>query len=76
MSFMNVQLVLPCKIAFGETEVMNGIEQVGLAHAVPSANAHNAFREREFLVKIIFELVERYGVKDEWQGEKSKLKGS
>ena len=57
MPFVNVQLVLPGKIAFCETEIMNGIEQVGLAYAISPANTHHPFRKREILVKVVFELV-------------------
>ena len=44
------------KIAFGKTEVMNCIQQVGFAYAIASANANNAFSKAKFLVKIIFKL--------------------
>jgi hypothetical protein len=53
--------VLPGKIAFGEAEVMDGIKQVGLAHAIAAANAYNALGKGKILLEIILELEERYG---------------
>ena len=58
MIVMNVQLVLPRKITFGKTEVMDSIQQIGLAHTIAAANTNNAFSKIELLVKIIFELKE------------------
>ena len=42
---------------------MNGIEEVGLAHAIPAAKPNDSFSKTEFLVKIVFELVKGYGMK-------------
>jgi hypothetical protein len=58
MAFMCNQGILPGEIAFCETEVMNGIEQVGLSDPIPPANAHDPFAETEFPGKIVFELNE------------------
>ena len=56
MPLVDIQLVLPGKITFGETEIMDRIQQVGLAYAISSANANDPLREGEVLVEIIFEL--------------------
>ena len=37
------------KIAAGETEVINGIQQVGFSNTIISAKANNPFREGESL---------------------------
>jgi len=50
------------KIAFCETAIIYGIEQVGFTHAVGAANAHYPFGERELPVLIVFELGEGYVV--------------
>lgn len=56
VALLSSQLVLAGEVAFGKTEVMNGVEQIGFANAVFAANAYNPFCELKFLVKIIFEL--------------------
>jgi hypothetical protein len=63
MPLVNIHAILPCKIAFGKTEVMNGIQQIGFANAVAAANAHNAFGKVKLLMEIILELKQRYSVK-------------
>ena len=68
MSTINIQLVCPGKIAFGETEVMNGIQQIGFANSVAAANANNAFGKNKLLMKIVFELEDRYGIQAKAQG--------
>ena len=56
------QHILSRKIAFGKTEVMYGIQQVGFSLSITSANTYNPFAELELLVKIIFELEKWYGM--------------
>jgi len=46
------------KIAFGETAVINGIEQVGFANAVRAANANDPFGKRKLHLPVIFKLGE------------------
>lgn len=62
MSLVDIHAVLPCKIAFGKTEVMNGIQQICFANAVAAADANNAFGKIKLLMEIILELKQRYGV--------------
>jgi hypothetical protein len=44
------------KIAFGKTEVINGIEQVGFAGAIGAAYAHYFFRKGMLPLQMVFEL--------------------
>lgn len=68
MAMLHHQRILPGKIAFGKTEVMNGVEQIGFAHAIAAANAYNGFGKTYLLVKVVFELKKRYGVQLKIQG--------
>jgi hypothetical protein len=61
---VNIHLVLPCEVAFCEAEVMDGVEQVGLAYAVPAADANDPFGERKLLLHVVLELEDRYGIND------------
>jgi hypothetical protein len=56
MPFLGYQGILPRKIAFGEAEIVDGIQQVGLANAVTPADTHDPFIETEFPRKIVLEL--------------------
>ena len=40
-AFVNAKLILPGKIAFGEAEVINGVEQVGFSNAIAAANTYD-----------------------------------
>jgi hypothetical protein len=53
---LGYQHVLPGKITFGKTKVMQGIQQVCFPHAIKSADTYNRFGKPELLVKVIFEL--------------------
>ena len=55
------------KIAFGETEIMNGVEEVGFTYTIPAADTYNAFGKIKLLVIVVFELQKCYGVKVEAQ---------
>ena len=57
---MDVQMILAGKIAFGETEVVDGIQEVGLSDAVAPADTHNPFREAERGLPVVLELHQRY----------------
>lgn len=46
----------PAEITFGKAEIMDGIEQIGLARAVLSANPVNTGIELKNLFPVIFEL--------------------
>ena len=48
------------KIAPGKTKIIDGIQQVGLAHAVVTANSYDALPELEGFLAVILELYERY----------------
>ena len=66
------------KIAFGETEIMNGVEEVGFTYTIASANAHNIFGKTKLLVIIIFKLENVYGVykKAQKKGLRTKIQGT
>ena len=57
MSLVNTRLILPGKITFCKTEIMNGIKEVGFSKAIASANTYNPFGKMKFLLEIIFKLV-------------------
>jgi hypothetical protein len=44
------------KITFGETEIMNGIQQIGFANAVISTDANDAPGKRKSSLRVVFEL--------------------
>ena len=67
MTFQYVETILPGKITFSKTEIVNGIQGIGLAYPISSAYANYAFSKTEFLLKIILELKQRYGMKGKWQ---------
>ena len=58
VSLENIELIVPAKITFCKTEIVDRVEQIGLANTIPSTNANNSLCKTELLVKIIFELVE------------------
>jgi len=64
-AFQYIGPVAAGKITLCKTEIMNGVEQVGLAAAVEPANAGNTPRERKRGLGVIFELEQRYGGKGE-----------
>ena len=59
-SFEYILLVGFGEITFREAEIINRIQQVGLANAIVTANAYNPFPELEICLFVIFELYERY----------------
>ena len=67
MAMTDIEMVLPGKITFGEAQVMDRIKQVGLAHSISATYANDPFRKGKFLVKIILELVQCYGMEEEGQ---------
>jgi hypothetical protein len=48
------------EITPGKTEIINGIQQVGFAHAIASANTNNGFCKSKGRLRIIFILKEGY----------------
>ena len=64
------QGILSGKIAFGEAEVMNSIQEVGLAFAVASANTNKGGGKAKLLVEVVFKLENRYGIELKVQGRK------
>jgi hypothetical protein len=58
---------VPCKITFGETEIMNSIKQICFAYAITATNSHNRFCKNELLLKVIFELKNLYGTNKKTQ---------
>ena len=46
---------------------MNGIQQIGFAHAVAATNTYNAFCKIKLLMIIVFELEKRYRMEVEAQ---------
>jgi hypothetical protein len=69
---------IPCKITFGETEVMYRIQQIGFAYTIASANAHNVFCKAKLLLVIIFKLENLYGFNEKTQGRglRAKIQGA
>jgi hypothetical protein len=61
-TMMNVLQIRFGKIAFCETQIIDCVQQIGLANAVAAANANNPFIETEGCMGIIFKLDERYGM--------------
>lgn len=61
VAVLRYQTVLAGKITFGETEIMNSIQQVGFAHAIAAANAHQRLVETKLLMKVVLKLKQRYG---------------
>jgi len=55
-AFVNTKLILPGKIAFGETEVINSVEQVGFPDAIAAANTYDPLIKTEGGLRIVFEL--------------------
>ena len=53
---MNIHLILSREIAFGKTQVVNGVQQVGFAYSIASADTNNALSKVELLLEIIFKL--------------------
>jgi hypothetical protein len=52
--------ILAGKIAFRETEVVNGVQQVSFSHPVIPVNADHSFPEVETPVLVVFELEKGY----------------
>jgi hypothetical protein len=57
---MHALLVGTGKITFGETQVVQGIKQIGLADSIVPANADDPFLKRKGHPGIIFKLEEGY----------------
>ncbi len=57
MAVVNAVGILAGKIAFGKTEVMDRVQQIGLAYAVAAADPGEPLRKTVLLVKIVFELI-------------------
>jgi len=55
-AMMYVGRITACKVAFGKTEIMDGIEQVCLSYAIASTDPHDTFSELVGLVEIVLEL--------------------
>ena len=49
--------IAPAEITFGKAEIMNGIQQVGFAGAIPSADTHNSLLKIVVLVIVILKLI-------------------
>ena len=56
MSMKNIELILPSEVALGETEIVNGIQQVGFSDTVAPRDADDPFGKTELLLEIILEL--------------------
>jgi hypothetical protein len=57
MTLIDVHAVQPGEVAFSETEIVYGIQQIGFTQPVASTNPNNAFVKLELLMEIVFELV-------------------
>ena len=54
----NILAIAAGKIAFGETAIVNSIEQVGFAYAIGAANTYDPFGEGKVTGLVVFELGE------------------
>jgi hypothetical protein len=50
--------IKPGEVAFGETEVMDRIQQIGFAYSIFTAYTNNSFRKGKRPVTIVLELKE------------------
>jgi len=57
---LNILLVAAREIAFGKTKVINGVQQVGLTHAIVATETHDPFRKPEGSLAVVLELKKRY----------------
>ena len=55
-ALFHIIAVLPGKIAFGKTQIMDGIQQIGLTHAIIAINAYHPLPEGKTAVLVVFEL--------------------
>jgi len=62
VSLFYIHRIGPGKITLGKTEVMNGIQQVGLSHPVFTINSHDTLGKIKAPVEIVFKLNKRYGM--------------
>jgi len=53
---VNAHTIGPGKITFGKTQIMYGIQQIGFAYAIATANTNDTFCEIKLLMVIVFEL--------------------
>ena len=56
MAVKNILLILAREIAFGKAEIMNSIEQIGLANAIAAGDSDNPLGEGKLRMKVVFEL--------------------
>lgn len=68
LSVLDILRIAPAEITLGKTEIMHGIEQVGFAGAVASADPHDPFRKPVLHRIVILKLEQRYGGEEEGQG--------
>lgn len=57
---MHIPLIGSGKIAPGKGKIVDGIQQIGLAYAIITANPHYPFPELKGGLAVILELDERY----------------
>ena len=57
---LNILLVAAGEIAFGKTKVIDGIQQVGLTHAIVATETHDPLRKPEGSLAVVLELKKRY----------------
>jgi hypothetical protein len=56
MAMLHDQTVLPSKIAFRKTQIMNRIKQVGFTNTILTINANNRGIKLKLFMKIVLEL--------------------
>ena len=57
---LDILLVAAGEIAFGETKIIDGVEQVGLTNAIVATETHDPFRKPEGCLAVVLELKQRY----------------
>jgi hypothetical protein len=60
---LHVQAVQAGKIAFGKTEIMDRVQEIGLTHTVLATDPNDPFGNSKTPVTVVFELNQRYVLK-------------
>src|SRR5688572_12681077 len=68
---------ITCKVAFGKTQIMNSVQQIGFAYTVAAADANNIFCKMKFLLEVILKLknLYRFNKKIQEKALRAKIQG-
>jgi hypothetical protein len=56
LTVLHHKTIMPCEVAFGETEVMHCIQKIGFTYSIRAADADDPLGKTKLLVRIVFEL--------------------